>query len=605
MKIRTKTVIGVALIEAVLAAVLLVLMLGYISDTSYKAVETRAQSTAALFASSVKDAVIAFDLATLETVANEVMQQDDVVYARVTDSSSRVLVEVGQFGGANFEEPASRSKDGIYDHNAMIRIDGEVFGEVQVGISSASTPLLIADARRWGLTVAGVEMFLVASFSLLLGVYLTRKLGSLALSAKRMAQGDLQTPIRTDGNDEVDALAHSLETMRKELAKSHMQLSEANASLETRVNERTAALSSSKAEIEESRKREAHVFAIVGHEMRTPLAAAQMMLSSDSAQLDMSLLRETIEHTLDLVDDMSLLAGNKVSAEHSQYIDICEQTKTTLRSVESWVEDAGFKLHFNSCDYAARVRLSPKYLRQILLNLVKNAVRHSEGQNIWVATEVESVDDASAVINISVVDDGVGVAPQDRKRIFSAFERGLSKSEGTGIGLSVIREIVDSLNGEIEVATPASGRGAKFYVALTLGTDPNPTPSKNMAQGEFNFDGLKVLVAEDNKVIQMLTREMLIKQGAEVVLADDGQAATEQFDASIDLVLTDIMMPRMNGYELTAWLRAEGFKGPVIGVTAATVGAEREQLLAAGVDSALPKPLTISSLSNVLGKRAC
>jgi len=417
-----------------------------------------------------------------------------------------------------------------------------------------------------------------------------------------MAQGDLQTPIRTDGNDEVDALAHALETMRKELARSHMQLSEANARLETRVIERTAALSSSKVEMEENRKREARVFAIVGHEMRTPLAVAQMMLSSDSAQVDMSLLRETIEHTLDLVDDMSLLAGNKVSAEQSQYIDICEQTKTTLKSVESWVEDSGFKLHCNSCDSAARVRLSPKYLRQILLNLVKNAVRHSEGQNIWVTTEIEAVDDASAVINISVVDDGVGIAPQDRKRIFSAFERGLSKSEGTGIGLSVIREIVDAMNGEIEVATPASGRGAKFCVALTLGIDPNLTPSRNIAQGEFKFDGLKVLVAEDNKVIQMLTREMLIKQGAEVVLADDGKAATEQFDASIDLVLTDIMMPHKNGYELTEHLRTAGFEGPIIGVTAATVGAEREQLLAAGVDAALPKPLTVPALAHALSQ---
>ena len=213
MKLRTKTVIGVAVIEAVAAAVLLYLMLSYIADTNYDSAKKRAQSTADLLASSLTDAVLAFDLATIEAVAKTVIAQEDITYVRVVDRSGIEMAEVFKDHNDSSQQFVSDVSDSL-EATALIALGDEIRASVFVGLSTAYIPELISDARNRGLIVAGSEMLLVALFSAFLGVYLTRKLKRLEVAADRIGEGDLQTPIPSEGQDEVSGVARALEQQR-------------------------------------------------------------------------------------------------------------------------------------------------------------------------------------------------------------------------------------------------------------------------------------------------------------------------------------------------------------------------------------------------------
>lgn len=253
MSLRLKTILGIALIEALLLVLLISTVLNYMRDTSQDGLMKRADTTATLFATTTKDAVLSFDLASLETFVVELLKNPDVLYVRVLGPNQEAFAVGGQEDLLErpFQADASLDKvdDGIYDTFAEIREGGEIYGRIELGLGTDSIQKAISSAQRMSATIALVEMILVALFSYFLGSYLTGQLKTLRAAAKHVSTGDLDINLAVKGNDEISDVSHAFNKMVNSLKESQQlrdayeeQLHELNRSLEERVIKRTAQL---------------------------------------------------------------------------------------------------------------------------------------------------------------------------------------------------------------------------------------------------------------------------------------------------------------------------------------------------------------------------
>jgi len=246
-------------------------------------------------------------------------------------------------------------------------------------------------------------------------------------------------------------------------------------------------------------------------------------------------------------------------------------------------------------------------LRQLFMNLVRNAALHSGGSFINLVVRTREIDDLHSEVILRFEDNGKGVKESLRSTLFEPFHRDNSDSEGMGLGLSICAAVARKMGGSISYSDYPGG-GAVFQVKIVAayaesGIDralPEISESKTISG---DWSKLSVLLAEDNSTIHLLTSKMLTTRGAKVFSGRDGVEALALYDQHpVDLVITDIFMPNMDGYELVRKLRNRGFDGPVVGVSAAVVGTETEELLKAGADVVLSKPLRMSELEHHIAK---
>ena len=248
-------------------------------------------------------------------------------------------------------------------------------------------------------------------------------------------------------------------------------------------------------------------------------------------------------------------------------------------------ESRGLALRVEA-DVPALVSGDPVRLRQVLLNLVGNAVKFTErGEVVITATPGE----------LRVSDTGIGIAPDVLPRLFEPFSQGDASTTrrygGTGLGLSISRQLVELMGGRIE-AFSLLGEGSTFVVKLAL---PACEPGFVAT--------LPVLVGEEDPVNQLVMGEMLRKQGLAVELASDGQQLLEMVAArQYAAVFVDCEMSEVDGFAATAELRRRGHDVPIIAMTASALAGDRERCLAAGMDDHLAKPLAGADVAAVLAR---
>ncbi|WP_420598222.1 sensor histidine kinase [Neptuniibacter sp.] len=263
MSLRLKTILGIATIEAVLLMLLVSMTLDYLRSTNYENLDKRARTTATLFATTTKDAVLSYDLASLEAFVSEVMKNPDLVYARVLGPEGIVFAEAGEQSLLqrvfSADVHASEVEDGTFDTYAEIKESGEIYGRVELGLDINSLTQIITEAERRSASVAALEMGLVALFSFVLGTYLTRQLKVLRLAAKSVSSGNLDIKIPVKGTDEIAEVASAFNAMTEDLNEAHQrrnefeeQLKELNRNLEQRVKDRTQELLKKNNELEQA-----------------------------------------------------------------------------------------------------------------------------------------------------------------------------------------------------------------------------------------------------------------------------------------------------------------------------------------------------------------
>lgn len=300
MSLRLKTILGVALIEAALLALLLTLTLNYLRNTNFDGLDQRAFSTSNLFASTVKNAVLSYDLATVESFTQELLNNQDIVYVTVLGDRGQMLSGAGNlpeaYTASLLEDSSSNVVDGIFDVSSPISESGIAFGSVWIGFDMTTLNTAIQSAKKWSLFIVLGEMALVALFSYMLGAYLTMRLSELKRAADAIAAGERDIEVNTNGNDELATVSRAFNNMLIQIKESEDraqryqdELQHANAVLESRVMKRTQALTDANHQLTEANEQlkntqdklvESEKLASIGtiaagvsHEINNPLGA--------------------------------------------------------------------------------------------------------------------------------------------------------------------------------------------------------------------------------------------------------------------------------------------------------------------------------------------
>ncbi len=384
-----------------------------------------------------------------------------------------------------------------------------------------------------------------------------------------------------------------------------------------------AALSEALVAAEAANRAKSEFLANMSHEIRTPMNGVLGMLELASfGELDGAQRRhlahasEAGRSLLRIIDD--ILDFSKIEAGRLDVESIPFDLPATLARVESTVaplahaKQLGFGVSIDP-SLAPRWLGDPIRLGQILLNLAGNAVKFTERGSVEIVVTPVRVERDAAMIAFTVTDTGIGIDAGTRERLFRSFAQADSSTTrrygGTGLGLAISRRLAELMGGTLDVVSEP-GQGSRFTCTVRLGVVADqsaPGTGRTTARSADRLDGVRVLLVEDNPVNQIVAKAMLGRAGAEVRLAGDGEQAIAQLDqAPVDVVLMDVQMPVLDGFEATRRLRQDPRWAalPVIAMTANALPDDRLACLNAGMDDYLTKPLDMGDLLSMIARHA-
>ncbi|MDP3384266.1 MAG: ATP-binding protein [Phenylobacterium sp.] len=356
--------------------------------------------------------------------------------------------------------------------------------------------------------------------------------------------------------------------------------------------------------------------ATMSHEIRTPLNGVlgmSQVMSRDTLSAPQRERLEVIRQSgealtalLNNVLDLSKIEAGQMEVESIPF-DLNEILESARATFATLALDKGLQLEMAVDDSARGVfQGDPTRLRQVLFNLLSNAVKFTDEGRVILGAEA-----VSGRLKLWVSDTGPGMSQAELGRLFVRFAQLDSSTPrrhgGTGLGLAISHELCGLMGGALE-ATSAPGQGSTFSLSAPLVRlgDAAPAPSINPAPPAGGLNGLRVLAAEDNEVNQVVLKALLAPLGVEPVMVADGAEAVAAWEAGEwDLVLMDVRMPVMDGLAATAAIRArERSQGrrrtPIIGLSADAMDHQVNELLAAGMDSHVSKPIDVTRLYGVL-----
>ncbi|HEX7816633.1 ATP-binding protein [Dyella sp.] len=366
--------------------------------------------------------------------------------------------------------------------------------------------------------------------------------------------------------------------------------------------------------------------AVMSHEIRTPmnaiLASIEMLQQSLGRERDRKLAHtaataaEALLALLDDVLDLSKLDAHRLQLELVP-VDIGHQVQKAVEVARVKAQDKAIPIHVRMENPGHHyVTVDPTRLRQVLMNLLGNAVKFTYEGHIDVDVNIDNAGQGAGFLTVSVADTGIGIDKQQQKRIFDAYHQAdtstTRKYGGTGLGLTICRELVTLMGGTIELhSEEGKGTTVRFILPVRLTAPPSEATLRDappLAEHARPVASGKVLIVEDHPQNRFILSEQMHALGLQSVLAADGKAALQALtqDDTIELVLMDCHMPEMDGYEATRRVRArEAELGlarvPIIAISAATDAAHLERCVAAGMDGVLKKPLRIDELRGMLG----
>src|SRR5690606_26002631 len=357
----------------------------------------------------------------------------------------------------------------------------------------------------------------------------------------------------------------------------------------------------------------------MSHEIRTPMngviACVQLLqdtrLNKEQKEL-ISLINRSSNALMNIIND--ILDLSKIEAGHLQQTrepfnlhqlirDACDLNRAVAeeKQVELNIRiEPGTPLH---------VEGDPVRVRQIVMNLVSNAIKFTREGSVTIEVGYDQIDDVRYNIILEISDTGIGI-PKDRiDKIFESFEQGDTSIGrnygGTGLGLTICKNLVDMMDGYLEVESDA-GKGASFIITLPFKLAEAPREERDSSDTSAKNYRKKVLVAEDNVVNQRVAQKMLNKVGIDADIVFDGEAAIEAANnRPYDLIMMDIEMPVVDGIEATRVIQAgngPNKKTPILALTASVLEEDRRRVLDAGMQGFIGKPVRLNQLTQELDR---
>ena len=355
----------------------------------------------------------------------------------------------------------------------------------------------------------------------------------------------------------------------------------------------------------------------MSHDIRTPLNGIMGLLKIDKDHFeDRELVRANhdkmlvaADHLLSLINDVlevSKLEDGNIELAH-QPMSLADVSQEVGTIIGERTAEAGIRFEFQAQELpVVWVYGSPLHLRQIFLNIYGNCIKYNrEGGSVTTQVQCLGAAHGRVTYRWTISDTGVGMSQEFLKRIFEPFaqERADARSvyQGTGLGMTIVRGLVEKMNGTIEV-TSREGEGSTFVITLPFEIAPEQQPERpdeSAAEEAKSIRGLCLLLVEDNDLNAEIAQTMLEDEGAQVTVAANGKQAVERFQSSppgtFDAILMDVMMPVMDGLAATRAIRAldrtDAASIPILAMTANAFKEDAEKCFAAGMNAHLTKPL--------------
>ena len=382
---------------------------------------------------------------------------------------------------------------------------------------------------------------------------------------------------------------------------------------------------------EQANRLRGEFLANMSHEIRTPmngiLGMTELAMSTDDAKVQkeyLSLARDSASHLLHIINQILDFSKIEAGALELELLAVCpaQLIRHTSRSLEQLAQAKGIDLQIeNDPALPELVWMDPVRVRQVLTNLIGNAIKFTEDGKVTVKSKVHATANQDMVrLEISVADTGIGFDTARTDALFSPFTQAdgsITRSYGgTGLGLAITRSLVQLMGGDVD-ATSEQGKGACFTISfpvkcISVAATQAEAGQVNASEAEslVTMKPLSVLLVEDHEINRKLAQIMLQRMGHTFVLANDGQQALDCLDKEhFDVVLLDVMMPVMDGLTaLKLWRERESQRGlsrtTVLMVTAHAMTGDRERFMAAGADGYVSKPMSEASLRKEIN-RAC
>ena len=387
-----------------------------------------------------------------------------------------------------------------------------------------------------------------------------------------------------------------------------------NARLEQRVEERTI-------ELVRANRVKDEFLAMMSHELRTPLTGiigfSEVLLEGVRGSLNekqnaaVKMIHSSGDHLLRIINDVldisRIQAGN--FNLQPEWVDVDKTCKASLELIKNLAWQKSIALEYTSTDDVCTIIADPRRLKQILVNLLSNAVKFTP-ENGRVELQVSS-DPAAKQMRFAITDTGIGISSEDLSKLFQPFvqlDSKLSRQyEGTGLGLVLVKKMVEMQSGSIEVQSKV-GVGSCF--TFSLPSDPTQdsqqfqTPEmKNIPDQSKLLTQTRILIADDDQVTVLLLEGYLEALGYQILVAEDGRQVLPKIEKEMpDVVLMDIQMPYASGIDLTRQIRSDArFANlPIVALTAFAMESDRERCLEAGMNEYMSKPVKLSELKKMI-----
>jgi signal transduction histidine kinase/ActR/RegA family two-component response regulator len=473
------------------------------------------------------------------------------------------------------------------------------------GVATSVGIALLVMAIAIGITVVGARQLL-------------KPIANLVEATSDLARGDLRRRASEEAVGEVGTLARSFNHMADRLQESYE-------SIERTVAERTA-------ELVRANRAKSDFLANMSHEIRTPMTAilgysehlAEKGCTDAEREQIVGIIRRNGDHLLQIINDildLTAIEANRLTVERTA-VPLGRLVKEVIEASRGPAEARGLRLSLHCPGPIPQVvQTDATRLRQILMNLLKNAVKFTEAGEVSCTLRLERPGNARPLLRFDIRDTGIGMTPEQLDRAFEAFtqadETMSRRFGGTGLGLTISRRLAGLLGGDV-TAESRPGCGSNFTLTIDPGAlegvplgpleGQPPTGETKPRSGapEAPLARCRILLVEDGPDNQRLISHILKKAGAEVEVAENGKlgldAAWEALTSgrAFDVILMDMQMPVMDGYSATGELRARGYAGPILAITAHAMLGDREKCLQAGCDEYASKPIARDKLIEMI-----